>query len=288
VTETTTRDTAFRFFQDIAEDLTRGQLVFPTFLQASASVREALTRSDWSSTELAQLVSREPLLCARVVSLANSTAHNPSGAEIIDVKSACMRVGRRAIRSLAATLLVEQAARSKEPGFFSVQARDIWEHSLAVAVIGFVLAQHTGRVSADEAMFAGLVHDLGHFYLYWRATQFEALAGEPERIRELAHDWHAAIGHQLMLDMNLPAGLAIACEEHENDPGTLVPGSLSELLCVANLCSMAHAGTVVDERTDEKDSGRLSVARARDLLRQNSATVASLFSALMGAGAPSS
>lgn len=283
MTEAVASDTAFRFFQDIAEDLSKAQLTFPTFLQASVSVREALTRSDWSSTELAQLVSREPLLSARVVALANSAALNPAGVDIVDVKSACLRVGHRAIRSMAAALMVEQAARAKELGAFSGQARDLWEHSLAVAVIAYVLAQQTGRWSPDEAMFAGLVHDLGHFYLYWRATRFEALAARPEQIRVLVHDWHAAIGHRLMLDLQLPEAIARACEEHENKPETLHSGSLSEILCVANLCSMARADEPLDPPSETPDPSRLDVMQARIILKENAATVASLLTALMGA-----
>lgn len=286
VTDTARRDTDFRFFKHIAEDLTRVRLAFPTFLQASASVREALTRQDCSSAELAQLVSREPLLSARVVALANSAALNPTGIHIADVRTACLRVGHRAVRSLAASLLVEQAAGARELGPFATQAREIWEHSLAVAVMAYVLAEHSGSVSPDEAMFAGLVHDLGHFYLYWQATRFEELVAHPAGMRELVHGWHAAIGQRLLLDLQVPEPIALACELHEEDPATLDPGSLSEVLCVANLCSMARAeGSAQDDTADTASSGRLDLPRARAILRDHSARVADLLVALMGATA---
>lgn len=284
VTDSAHHDTDFRFFQHIAEDLSRVRLAFPTFLQASASVREALTRQDCSSAELARLVSREPLLSARVVALANSAAVNPSGNHIADVRTACLRVGYRAVRSVAASLLVEQAAGARELGPFGPQARAIWEHSLAVAVMAYVLAEKTGLVSPDEAMFAGLVHDLGHFYLYWQATKFEELVAEPAGIRDLVHGWHAAIGQRLLLDLRVPDAIARACEQHEDDPASIEPGSLSELLCVANLCAMAHADVPAAPPSDPPSTpARLDLLQARTILKEHSARVADLLVALMGA-----
>ena len=51
-----------------------------------------------------------------------------------------------------------------------------------VAALACVLARHRGGMDPDEALFAGLVHDLGHFYLMWRATRFpELVAREQDR-----------------------------------------------------------------------------------------------------------
>src|SRR5690349_24049714 len=97
--ETVTKGFAYRFLRDIAQDLSRKDLKFPTFIDASLSVRMALTKKDLSTGELARVVSSEPLLCARVVALANSAALNPSGREVSDVKNAVMLVGQNAVRS---------------------------------------------------------------------------------------------------------------------------------------------------------------------------------------------
>jgi len=283
---TQTQEIAYRFFQDIATHLTYEDIKFPTFLQASVGVREALSRSNWSNLELAKLVSSEPLLSARVVALANSAAMNTSGRHVTDVKSAVAIVGQRAVRSVAASLMVEQAAGAKELTPFRKQAKEIWEHSLAVAVMAYVLASKTKRWAADEAMFAGLVHDLGHFYLYWRATRFEELVARPEEVRALVHEWHPAIGKRLLQDLQLPESVAIACDEHEIEPERLARDSLSELLSLANRCSMAHASaTPIPEQIPStlESIGRITEASARAILKESSQEVAALLSALMGA-----
>jgi HD-like signal output (HDOD) protein len=58
----------------------------------------------------AKLVQVEPLLAARVVAMSNAAAFNRSGREITDVRSAVMRLGFRAVRSLAMALVTRQMA----------------------------------------------------------------------------------------------------------------------------------------------------------------------------------
>src|ERR1043165_4912394 len=198
MSETPTKDFAYRFLRDIAQDLSRKELKFPTFIDASLGVRMALGKKDLSNIELARVVTSEPLLCARVVALANSAALNPSGREVSDVKNAVMIVGQNAVRSLSVSLAMEQIAHAKELEPFKLQARELWEHGLEVAALAFVIGKRRGLANPDEALFAGLVHDLGHFYLMWRATQFPELVSQPDEVRAILHEWHPGIGSALL------------------------------------------------------------------------------------------
>jgi HD-like signal output (HDOD) protein len=129
---------------------------------------------------------------------------------------------------------MDQIAHAKEIEPFKVQAKQLWEHSLEVAAVSHVLAGRQGIATPDEALFTGLVHDLGHFYLMWRATKFPELVARPDDLRDIVHDWHPGIGSALLQSLDLPESISRACDEHELAPELLLPGSLSELLSVAN------------------------------------------------------
>ena len=280
-----TKEFALRFLQDIAKDLSRPDLKFPTFIDASLGVRMALGKKDLSNTVLAKVVISEPLLCARVVALANSAAVNPSGKVVTDVKIAVTMVGQNAVRSLAVALAMDQIAHAKELEPFKAQARQLWEHSLEVAALAHVIAQHRGLASPDEAMFAGLVHDLGHFYLMWRATGFPELVQHPDELRAIVHDWHPGIGSALLQSLDLPEPISRACDEHELPPAVLPPGSLSELISVANRCSTTRLAVpeTPDEFTPaEPPHGGLDEETARQIIDEASREVTSLLAALKG------
>jgi hypothetical protein len=92
----------------IADQAGRGELTFPTNLNASLKIQQALDDPDCHIEAAAKLVMAEPLLSARTVADANSVAYNQSGAEISNVRSAVARLGFRTLRSLAATVVVRQ------------------------------------------------------------------------------------------------------------------------------------------------------------------------------------
>ena len=168
------------YLRDIADALSRDEVECPTFVDASLGARLALKDPNLSVTQVAAVVAGEPLLSARVVAYANSAAANRGGKPVTDVKTAVMRMGQNAVRNIAVALALRQISHAKELEPFRLQAREILEHGLEVAVLGNVLALHHGKVAPDDALFAGLVHDLGHFYALWRAAQFPALAARPQ------------------------------------------------------------------------------------------------------------
>lgn len=283
--KTESKGFAYRFLQDIAQDLSRKDLKFPTFIDASLGVRMALGKKELSNTELARIVSSEPLLSARVVALANSVAMNPSGREVTDLKNAVMLVGQNSVRSLAVSLAMDQIAHAKELEPFKVPAKEMWEHSLEVGAVAYVLAKKQGLASPDESLFAGLIHDLGHFYLMWRATRFPELVEHPDELRAIVHDWHPGIGNALLQSLDIPEAICRACDEHELAPSLLTHGSLSQLLSIANRCSMVKAGKPdggVDEQAKELAQAGLDEEAARAILEEAGREVESLLAVLKG------
>ena len=66
------------------------ELCFPTSLDASRRVFQALENPDIGLASLAKVVVAEPLLSARVIRLANSVAMNPGGQVVRDVRQAVL------------------------------------------------------------------------------------------------------------------------------------------------------------------------------------------------------
>src|SRR5437588_8804763 len=107
-------DPTFRFLQDIAKDLAKGDVNFPTFSAATVEVRATLDDPNVNAERLARVISREPLLSAKLVRLANSTALNPSGRPIADVRTAVIRVGHSNVRSVAVAVAYDQLKADRD------------------------------------------------------------------------------------------------------------------------------------------------------------------------------
>ncbi len=226
--------TTFKILEDIAKDLSGNEINFPTFLDITFQVRTALKDPNLNVEQLARLVGAEPLMSAKIIRMSNSVAMNPSGREIADVKSAIVRVGMEAVRTVSFAVAMEQLLKSKQMQPFEGISQRLWEHTSHVAALCRVLARKIAKINGDEAMFAGLVHDIGVFYLMSRAANFPELVNDKPELHALLVGWHDNIGHALLSALNLPESVLVAVQEHETDREIKEIKSLSDVLYVAN------------------------------------------------------
>ncbi|UCV14735.1 HDOD domain-containing protein [Quatrionicoccus australiensis] len=224
----------FKILEDIARDLSGNEISFPTFLDITFQVRTALKDPNLNVEQLAKLVGAEPLMSAKIIRMSNSVAMNPSGREIADVKSAIVRVGMEAVRTVSFAVAMEQLLKSKQMQPFEGISQRLWEHTSHVAALCRVLARKIAKINGDEAMFAGLVHDIGVFYLMSRAANFPELVNDKPELHALLVGWHDNIGHALLSALNLPESVLVAVQEHETDREIKEIHSLSDVLYVAN------------------------------------------------------
>ncbi len=224
----------FKVLEDIAKDLSGDEITFPTFLDITFQVRSALKDPNLNVEQLAKLVGAEPLMSAKIIRMANSVALNPSGREIADVKSAIVRVGMEAVRTVSFAVAMEQLLQSKHMQPFEGISQRLWEHTSHVAALCRVLARKLAKINGDEAMFTGLVHDLGVFYLMSRAANFPDLVADKVELHSLLVGWHDNIGHALLSALGSPEQVVQAVQEHETDREITEVKTLSDVLYLAN------------------------------------------------------
>lgn len=275
---------SFRILEDIAQDLSGETVSFPTFLDITFQVRTALKSPNLTLDRLATLVGAEPLMSTKIIRLANSVAMNRSGRRIVDVSNAIARVGMEAVRSVSFAVAMEQLLSSKKMAPFEALSRRLWEHTMHVAALCRVLAQRFARINPDEAMFVGLIHDIGVFYLLSRAVNFPELVADPPELHQLLVQWHDHIGHALLAAMDLPEEILTVVQDHEINRSVPTMKTLADVLFVANrLANVAHGWR--DPRFSEAvDTSMLSdlfnEQELKDLLASSAEDVASLKAAL--------
>ncbi|MFV0370756.1 MAG: HDOD domain-containing protein [Azonexus sp.] len=277
----------FKILEDIAKDLSGSEITFPTFLDITFQVRTALKDPNLSVEQLAKLVGAEPLMSTKIIRMANSAALNPSGKEVADVKNGIIRVGMEAVRSVSFAVAMEQLLKSKQMQPFEAISKRLWEHTAHVASLARVLARKIARINGDEAMFTGLVHDIGVFYLMSRAAGFPELIDDKPELHALLVGWHDNIGHALLTALGSPESVCNAVLEHENDREIKEIRTLSEVLYVANKIANRSASWRDPEQADSVvDTSILDTlfdaATLQELIAESEEEVSSLKAALGG------
>jgi HD-like signal output (HDOD) protein len=217
--------------KSIAAQAGRGELTFPTHVNATLKLQRALGDPDCHVEEAARLVQAEPLLAARTVAIANSAAYNRSGNDVTNVRAAVQRVGFRTLGALAASVIVRQLASGVADPLLRAKADQLWQHSANVAALALVIARRVSFVDPDTAMFAGIVHEVGGFYLLSRAAEFPGLldGGADEWIEYGQID----IGRGVLLKLGVPAPVMDAIEALWNGMRALPPETLGDTLMLA-------------------------------------------------------
>lgn len=230
----------FRMLEDIAKELA-GEVIFPTYFDAVMRLRKVLHDPKQTLGDIASAVSVEPLISAKLLHLANSVAFNPAGREVVDLQAAIARLGINVVHSTALAIVMAQLLRAKGMATFSELTEKLWDHSIRTAAGARVLARRMSRINPEEAMLAGLIHDLGAFYMLYRATQYEELRQRPDSVKYLIIEWHESIGVSLLNALGLPEEIVIATEDHDRQrPPPPSLRTLGDIVYVANMLAGGH------------------------------------------------
>lgn len=219
-------------FGYIVAQASRGDITLPTSVNAVLRLQHALDDPDCPLDEAIRLVLADPLLAARTVALANSAAFSGGGPPVTNVRAAIIRMGYRRLQALVASLVVRQfGSRIKDPGL-RAKAEQLWEHTTHVAALAWSLARHVTGANPDTALFAGIIHEIGGFYLLSRADEFPGLLDDdPEKWGELCED---VVGLEVLKKLSVPVPVLDAVGELRRAWINMPPSTLLDTLLLAN------------------------------------------------------
>jgi len=269
-------------FGHIAALAIRGDLVFPTSVNAALAVQLALDDPDCPMEEAIRLVLAEPTLAARTVSLSNSAMFNRTGGPTVtNVRSAIMRVGYHNLFALAAAMVVRQFGAKIEDPELRAKAEQLWDHTIHVACLARIIAREVTGVNPDTALFAAIVHEVGGFYLLSRADEFPGLL-EPD-----PENWQPAseeiITREVMHKLGIPEPVANAIEGLRDGFLQVPPETLLDTLLLANhfapvaspleveRAEPPHSDSVIDLFIDEEKRVKITEEAARDAASMSAA-----------------
>ncbi len=216
----------------LAADLARGDIVFSTHAEIALRVQRLLDDPDCATEPLGKLIAADPLLSARVLALSNSLAYNPSGRAVTELRGAIARLGFATLRAVVASVVVRQMKAGSQTAEARLMAARLWEHTAHVAALARVIARRVTHQNPEAAFFAGIVHEVGSFYLLSRAGEFPGvLSGELEA-------WHgeeeAIIGRAVLRALDVPDSILEAMETLWSGYLAMPPVSLGDTLLLAD------------------------------------------------------
>ena len=225
------------FAEQIEQELHDGVLSFPTVFDLSLRIKRLADSPESSLTDIANAVKAEPVLAAKVIRMANTLSMNPYRGEISSLKEAITRIGLSTLRCLAFAVAAEQLARDHRSRQMRLVATGLWMHAIDVASWAFAFARERDRPNPDGAMLAGLMLDIGQFYLLARAARYPALEGDMPRFAEVVALWDEPVRTAVLEAFDLPETIIDACATDPTAHTEWPPETMSDLVFLATLAA---------------------------------------------------
>jgi HD-like signal output (HDOD) protein len=141
----------YRDFESIIKNM--GEL--PPSPIVATKLLELLRKPDLSIKELANAVSLDPVIAARLLRMANSAFYEQQK-QVSSVDRAIIVVGEDVLKNLAMEYSLRNAHKT-----YGVLERRLWEMSIGCAVACRMIADRLTEVDKNEAYLAGLQHHIG-------------------------------------------------------------------------------------------------------------------------------
>jgi HD-like signal output (HDOD) protein len=255
-----TPDPSFKFLSDLAKELSSGRVELPSFPEAAARVQQVLSDPAVTSERIARVIGADAGLAGRLLTMANSALLQRGDSQVTDLKIAVTRIGHDNIRAAALAYANAQVQRAPELAHIRPQLEACWREGIRVASLAHSLAKQTRCVRTDEAMLAGLLHNIGKLYIIARAPKHPDAA--PALDSAIINDWFPSIGKALAQNWKLPedtsGAIAGQLELERSHEG---PADLLDLLIVA----VQVAARMAARAPDDEAMARLPAATALGL-----------------------
>jgi len=213
----------------------------PTIPVILFEVNKMLQDDECSVKKLSDLIESDQALTARILRLVNSAFYG-FRSEIVDISRALIVLGFNTVRNAIVTVSTIDTFRSSGD-FEGFEIKDLWKHSVAVAITSKQLAEKGRVISSDDAFVAGLLHDIGkiiiaqffrdHFYKILQSMQEEKISFIEAEMK-LSSVHHGYIGGYLAEKWQFPKRLADTIRLHHDISKNAADPWLLVCVCLAN------------------------------------------------------
>ena len=229
-------DIGFEFVANLCEELNNSTLDLPAFPDVALRIRKVLRDPEITADQVVRVVGSDPVFSARLLRVANSALMNAAGVQINDLRIATMRLGFNMTYNIAVSIAVEQVMKSSKVNKLHPYLKELWKHSVRVAAYSYVIADRQTDINPDEAMLAGMLHDIGKFYILNKSGKYPELFNQPETLDMIMQDWHTAVGRSILDAWKFSEEIAVAADEHESlERMHFGAADLTDVVMVANL-----------------------------------------------------
>lgn len=178
------------------------QLLLPSLPDVAMHIRSECDRDDASSQNIADIISQDPALAVRLLQVANSSLYR-TRQPVDSLYTAVTRLGLRMVRDIILTLSLKQLYQAQNK-ILQDQLRQLWQNSVNTASLSRMLAIQIPELQAEQAMLAGLTHNIGALPILLMAEDDAELLANTQALHTVIHDLQGELGAYIFKAWHFP------------------------------------------------------------------------------------
>ncbi len=198
--------TAAQFFDTLKTSIANNEIRLPTLPEVALRVRDEVENELATADSLATLISTDPALSARLMQVANSPLYR-GRSDIDSVKMAVTRLGLSLVKNLVVSLAMKQMFQATSDAL-DRKMRTVWDQSVQVAAIARVLSGALPHLDREQALLAGLIHNIGALPVLTLAEEDSVLSNDGDRLDRYIQAIAPTIGSYILKLWKFPASLS--------------------------------------------------------------------------------
>ncbi len=224
-----------QLISQLLSDLRLGKLDLPAMPQVMQKMNDIMSQSGASVRDVARIAATDAFLGGRLVQLANSPLFS-TGKTIDSVQKAIACLGMEKVKNLVAGIMAKQLFQTANNNM-QRRLQNLWAHSTQVAAISTLLAGRFTRISPDEAMLAGLLHDIGELPVLRYVEKLQVSGDVDHWLPKINAKVAPVIGKTILQAWKFPSAIVTAVAEHENVLHETAEIDLTDVVILADLHS---------------------------------------------------
>ena len=195
-------------------ELRSNQVKLPSVPDVAWKVRRVVDKEDSSALEVASAVSADPAMAAKLVRSCNSPLYR-GFSDVRNVREAVVRLGMRTTRQLVTVFAMREVFKTRRAAL-QTEMEQLWRHSREVAALCWVLADHATRIDPEEALLAGLLHDIGIVPVLVQAEHHVNLFADEQNLKHAMAELRADVGCAVLESWEFPKTFVQAVRHAED------------------------------------------------------------------------
>ncbi|PXX90154.1 cyclic nucleotide-binding protein [Marinobacter vulgaris] len=195
-------------------ELRSNQLTLPSVPDVAWKVRRTVDREDSTADQVASAISADPSMAAKLVRACNSPLYR-GFSDVRNVREAVVRLGMRTTRQLVTVFSLREVFKTRQPSL-QKEMDKLWRHSREVAALCWVLADSATATNPEEALLAGLLHDIGVVPVLVQAEHHVNLFADQANLEHAMGELRADVGTAILESWSFPANFLEATRHAED------------------------------------------------------------------------